>query len=99
MKKTLLTLILITLIAGVLKAQDRATRWDEYNYLKQGNYNLILPGHSLRASNIDITVPFTFTGSRRCQIYELTGMAAAHLALLYSFYMLMAAITAYPYPI
>ncbi len=71
MKKLLLTLFAITLFSGILKAQDRATTWDEYNYLKQGNYSYILPGHVVRPSNIKITLNFDFTGSRSCQILEL----------------------------
>lgn len=70
MKKALLTLA-IGCLAFVLKAQDRATTQDEYNYLRAGNYAVELPGHTLRSSTINLDIKFTFTGDRYVQISEL----------------------------
>jgi len=71
MKKIFFTAILITLISGVLKAQDRATTQTEYDYLRQGNYGLTLPGHTLRPSSINLNIKFDLTADRQVQIAEL----------------------------
>jgi hypothetical protein len=70
MKKTLITLFLITLISGVLRAQDRATTVEEYNYLRRGAYNTILPGHTLRPSIVNLRLSYMMTGDRTCRISE-----------------------------
>lgn len=69
MKKVVL-FALLGLFALTSQAQTRATTNEEYNYLVSGQLNLVLPGHTLYKSSIDVTVEFT-DANRNVSIWEL----------------------------
>ena len=67
--KKLLLIALLFIASLALKAQSRATTWAEYNYLTGGQFNLVLPGHVLRSTNISSSISF-MDATRTVTIFE-----------------------------